>query len=188
MAGCTSGSKAKTETAVAAKTGAAQARPALAIPAQFADDAAKQKFAIDAVDKGYVTEVKQLLEESVTQHPTAEGYAALGTVRYNAKQYMQAVDAWMKAAELNPKMAGEMYNNAGNAYRDARKADDAIAAYKKAIGLDPSRTTTAVNLATLLKIQGKVNDAVAVLETAASANSQAQDVRDLLNSYKNAQN
>ncbi len=158
--------------------------PPLEIPASFESAEAKQAFAIEAVRDGHYEEAAPLLEESVQERPSAEAFARLGTARYNTGDYDGAIAAWSKAAELDPARAGEMKNNIGNALRDSRRKAEAEAAYREALELEPTRWTAAVNLATMLWLQDRLPEAVAVLESAVATNPDLPHLARLLKSYQ----
>lgn len=180
LTGCSARS-AKTEPPAAP---AAPAKPALTIPESFANDQAKIDFAVKAVNDRYYAEGKKLLEEAMATAPSADGYAKLGTARYNLKDYAGAIEAWTKASELDPSRQAILRTYIGNALRDQGKTADAEAAYRKAMETDPKTWNAAINLATLLNGQGKKADAIAVLEQAAPANPEITPIASLLESYK----
>jgi tetratricopeptide (TPR) repeat protein len=155
-------------------------RPALVVPASFDTPAAKQEFAIKAVDDGYYAEVKPLLESLVAANPDADVYEKLGTTQYNLNDLTGAMEAWRKAAELDPQREARMTNFVGNAQRDARLYSDAEASYRKALELDPTQWNAAINLATLLKTNGKKQEAVTVLEVSVPANPEVKSLITLL--------
>lgn len=179
LSGCSSG-----RSAPVTNKAQAQAKPPLQIPASFPNDEAKKDFAIKAVDEGYYQEAEHLLREALATSPDGRTYANLGTALYQLNNFTDAVDAMAKAAQLDPARTGEMKNNMGNALRDAGKIDEAKASYKEALEAEPTRWTAAVNLATILHTEGKVEDAVKLLEATLPANKNAAPVQTLLEAYK----
>ncbi|HWI53268.1 MAG TPA: tetratricopeptide repeat protein [Symbiobacteriaceae bacterium] len=156
----------------------------LVVPASFPSDEAKRDFAMKAVYSGYVAEAKPLVEELVASKPDPISYSILGAVKYQESDYQGAMDAWSKAADLDPHLAAEMKNNIGNALRDTKKPTEAAAAYREALRLEPTRWTAAINLAVLLKTEGDVASAVKVLEDAVPANKDVQQLASLLESLR----
>lgn len=159
-------------------------KPPLKIPASFADDKTKQAFAVKAIKDGYFAEAKPLLEQVAASATDAVTFVALGTSRFNTEDYAGAISAWSKAAEVDPKLAGEMQNNIGNALRESRKLEEAKTAYRKALQGEPTRYSAAINLATMLKSEGKLPEAMNVLNDALTANKDVAPLKALLASYK----
>jgi tetratricopeptide (TPR) repeat protein len=181
LAGCTG---AKPNQPADAKAAAKNEKPPLQIPSSFANDGEKLTFAVKAMGDGYYKEIAPLLEQTANAAPSATAYSALGVAKYNLGDEAAAIQAWSKAAELDPKVAAEMSNNIGNALRDSKKLPEAEDAYRKAIKLDPHQWNAAINLATILLQQNKKSDAVAVLEAAVPANPNIEPLVKLLDSYK----
>lgn len=178
VAGCTGKGK------PADSPNAANDRPPLVVPKTFASDKAKMDFAGNAVLTGYYAEAMPLLEQSLTTEPNAVGYVRLGTAKYNMQQYEGAIQAWTKAAELDPTLVGEMRNNSGNALRDWGKVTEAEGAYRAALAVEPTRWNAAVNLAAMLKENGRLPEAIEVLRAAVPANQQVPDLKLLIESYE----
>lgn len=184
FAGC-SGRKAPavagtTDTAVPA----ANQKPPLVVPSAFASIADKQDFAVRAVADGYYAEAKPLLESVVASEPTPLAYGRLGTARYNVGELEEAIEAWKKAAEMDPGMTGEALNNAGNALRDLKRLAEAEAHYRKALEVEPTRWTAATNLAVILKSQDRSAEAITVLEQALANNKEVPPLASLLSDLK----
>jgi tetratricopeptide (TPR) repeat protein len=177
LAGCSG--QAKTQPPAQTRTAST-----LEIPKAFPSDQAKMDFAMNAIDNRHYAEAKPLLEEALANNPDAHGYMKLGTARYNLDDYAGAMEAWNKAGELDPTLTSTVLTYTGNALRDGRKPDEAAASYRKALQTDPKQWMAAINLATLLRTQGKTADAVAVLEEAAKVNQEIEPIFNLLDSYK----
>ncbi|HLN60024.1 MAG TPA: tetratricopeptide repeat protein [Symbiobacteriaceae bacterium] len=160
-------------------------KPPLEVPKSFENDQAKRDFAVKALLDDYYAEAEPLLADVVKNAPTDAGaFAHLGTTRYMLKQYDQAIEAWKKAAELDPTVAAEMQNNIGNALRDARRTEEAVAAYRQALALDNSLATAAINLADVLKSEGKLDEAIAVLDSALEHNKTEKSLTTVAEVYK----
>ena len=65
----------------------------------------------------------------------------------------------------NPDLA-EAHSNLGNVLKDQGKRDEAIAAYRQAIGIEPNLAEAHSNLGNALKDQGKVDEAIAAYRQA----------------------
>lgn len=183
ISGCQAG--AVQQKAAPAVVGLAQVqKPALKVPASFADDNAKKDFAIQALTSGHFKEAAPLLKEVVASKPDPVAYKNLGTALYNMKDYKGAIDAWSKAAELDPKLLAEVKNNIGNVLRDTRKIEEAEASYREALKLDVKQWNAGVNLAELLRSQNRLTDAIAVIEQVKANNKDVEPLTSLLESYK----
>lgn len=182
ITGCASGNK--TQQVSGGTPSLSTPMPTLSIPATFENNAERLQFAAKAVMDGYYPESKKLLEQAVATQPTAEGYRLLGTARFNLSDFNGAIEAWTKAGQLDSALESEMQNNIGNAYRDSKKLDGAESAYNKALELEPGRWTTAVNLATMLRMNGRLKEAVDVLEAARQHNPSVTPLGELLSAYK----
>ncbi|MFM6017448.1 MAG: tetratricopeptide repeat protein, partial [Dolichospermum sp.] len=89
----------------------------------------------------------------------------LGIALRDQKKLDEAVAAYQKAIELDPKFATAYYN-LGIALRGQKKLDEAVAAYQKAIELDPKDATAYYNLGIALSDQKKLDEAVAAYQKA----------------------
>ncbi|HYF93391.1 MAG TPA: tetratricopeptide repeat protein [Symbiobacteriaceae bacterium] len=164
----------------------AKTRPALVVPKTFASEDEKLNFAVKAVEDRYYAEAAPLLQEITASRPEAAVYTHLGTAKYNLNDTAGAIEAWSKAAEMKPELKAEMRNYVGNALRDAKRLDEAEAAYREALQLDPTGWQAATNLATMLRTNGKVEQAIAVLEEVARTNGHVKPLQDLLASLKSS--
>lgn len=162
----------------------ANTKPPLVVPASFATEGEKRDFLTRAIGDGYYKEATPLLKEMTADDSNSHDFVLYGTALYNTGDYAGAVEAWSKAMELTPVLSAEMKNNIGNALRDSGKYDEAEAAYADAIALDPNHWRAAVNLATLLKTQGRTDEAIQVLETARTANANVAPLVSLLDAYR----
>jgi superkiller protein 3 len=77
----------------------------------------------------------------------------------------EAIAAYRKAIELDPKLAAAYYN-LGNRLSDLGKKEEAIAAYRKAIELDPKLAAAYNNLGNRLSELGKKEEAIAAYRKA----------------------
>ena len=83
-----------------------------------------------------------------------------GYAHNEAKEYQDAVNAYTRAIELNPKDA-KAYNNRGNAYNRLGNYQQAIANYNRAIKLDPKLAMAYNNRGIAYKNLGNYNQAIA---------------------------
>lgn len=108
-------------------------------------------------------ELKDAVEDDPKSSDARKGYAV---ALYATGDLKQARSQYEEAVKLNDKDATAQ-NNLGNVYRDLEMPDRAIAAYRRAIELNPKAINPYVNLANIqLYTQ---NDADAAIETYKSA-------------------
>jgi tetratricopeptide (TPR) repeat protein len=102
------------------------------------------------------------LEEAIAADPTdIFALENLAVAHYQLGEYEEAVDAYLQILAIQEDAFTR--NNLGNAYRDWGKADEAKAAYRKAMEDDPTLKYPYVNLAGLLKKEGDIQGAMEVL-------------------------
>jgi tetratricopeptide (TPR) repeat protein len=74
--------------------------------------------------------------ESKTDRDAAT-HLKLGKIEFEAGRFVEAMDAFDKAISIKPDYA-EAYFLMGKVYDKLRRSDDAIAAYKKCVAIDPA--------------------------------------------------
>jgi tetratricopeptide (TPR) repeat protein len=99
------------------------------------------------------------------QHPD---YSADGLKALNAQQYPQAIEAFTKAVEADPKDYAAEFNLA-LAYSLSGKTEEAIAAYKKVLELKPGLYQADLNLGMVLLRAKRAAEAIPHLQAAADA-------------------
>jgi tetratricopeptide (TPR) repeat protein len=92
-------------------------------------------------------------------------YDNLGLAFYDQKKLSEAIAAYRKAIEIDPKHAAA-HNNLGLALHNQKKLPEAIAAYRKAIELDPKYAFPHNNLGVALREQKKLPEAIAAYQKA----------------------
>ena len=89
----------------------------------------------------------------------AAAYEALGGALFNAGHIEEAIPLYEKAGRLNPFPPARYFRNAGLFYWFAGRYEDAIAASKKALHIDPEDVTTFRNLAVIYATVGEEKEA-----------------------------
>jgi len=86
-----------------------------------------------------------------------------GAAQNQAADYNKAIEMYQKALEVKP-TAADTYCNLGGAYYNLQRIDDAVAAFRKSIELDPryARGLAYTNLALVLNGAGRRDEAEAV--------------------------
>jgi len=93
---------------------------------------------------------------------------SIGFTRSGQKQYEQAVAAYRKAIEIDPKRASS-WSNLGLVYGKQGKPADARTAYQKALAVDPKYAYAHYNIARQLADEGKSEEAIRVYKKAVEA-------------------
>ncbi|HVM48466.1 MAG TPA: tetratricopeptide repeat protein [Candidatus Acidoferrum sp.] len=94
----------------------------------------------------------------------AEAENNLGSVLLHLRRFDEAIEHHAAAVRLRPEYLYVF--NLGNAYADAGKPTEAIAAYREALRLDPKASAAHHNLGLVLQGQGKNQEAIAEFRAA----------------------
>jgi len=149
-----------------------------------ADYAAKDLYAsaVTQIDNGNYAQAESYLKQALQKDQGQSTYVSqLAVVEYRLKEYQQSIDQYKLLIDQQ-KDADFAWNGAGNAYRDwavqdASHADDyrakAEAAYRQAIALNSHYVASYSNLALLLRDEGKLDEALKVLDQGISATGSA---------------
>lgn len=97
-----------------------------------------------------------------------------GLLKYQNKQFEEAISYIKKAVEINP--SAYFYDNLGSVYRDSEKLKDAIEAYKKALELTPNDFEILFNLAFTYKKDNQTDKAIETYQKALSINPDSADI------------
>ena len=88
---------------------------------------------------------KLQLEQYLKENPRDEkAWAQLGNMFFDSDQFVNAIDAYKKSLEINPKQIG-VVTDMGVMYRRNKQPQKAIEAFDKAIAMDPSFETARFN-------------------------------------------
>lgn len=118
-----------------------------------------------AVDEGRFGEAEWLLEHVLTIDPGyADAVEHLGALLLKMGQPARAIPYLQRFVAAYP--SDNAFIALGTAYAQVGRFDDGVAAFRKALELNPSRTGAMRNLGGLLVEQGRGADAVPVLERA----------------------
>ena len=110
----------------------------------------------------------------------AEGYHFLGRVYHKQDNYPEAILAYKKAAELDPKMPNPLFN-LGNIYAKNKNYLKAEKFYMRVIELSPPFLDEALfNLAYVQEQLGKLSESKVNIEKAAELNAKNDRVREYL--------
>uniref|UniRef100_A0A832GMT2 Tetratricopeptide repeat protein n=1 Tax=Caldimicrobium thiodismutans TaxID=1653476 RepID=A0A832GMT2_9BACT len=96
-------------------------------------------FADSYLRKGELDKALKVCEEALTFEEVAELYNLMGRAFYKKGDYLQALEAFIKATELNPSSAVD-YANAGYCLKNLNFIPPAEIFFRKALALDPDLT------------------------------------------------
>ena len=133
------------------------------------DQQAASQGQLEQADSTAVNELNAALEQTSETDPNRNiVLARLGEAYEIGNKYSDAAGAYAKAAALKPDPS--YYNNLGNSLARTGKTDDALAAYQKAIELDPMNTAMYWrNFAIGLYNSGRIKESVDPLKKATEA-------------------
>ena len=103
------------------------------------------------------------LEQLKRQPSSVEGYNLLGIIQANLKNYPDALAAFQKALQLNPRSTRTL-NNIGNLYVAQQQPDLAEKQFRAVLRLDPANPEANYNLGVLLLMKGSAAEAIPHLE------------------------
>jgi tetratricopeptide (TPR) repeat protein len=137
----------------------------------------------------------QSLWEKVTQtypEENSTAYNNLGATYIKAHRYLEALEAYSKAAAIPPPLAAS-FNGLGTAYLYNNMLPDAEKTFKYSLTLDPQFTLPRVNLWTLYEHQGKHAEAAEQMREALKVMPYSPEYHDnlgvsdcFLNNYEGA--
>ena len=133
------------------------------------DQQAASQGQLEQADSTAVNELNAALEQTSETDPNRNiVLARLGEAYEIGNKYSDAAGAYAKAAALKPDPS--YYNNLGNSLARTGKTDDALAAYQKAIELDPMNTAMYWrNFSIGLYNSGRIKESVDPLKKATEA-------------------
>jgi len=94
---------------------------------------------LDHADRGY----RQVLDEDGS---VAQAHKGLGDVAYRRGSHDEALQHYMRAAELDPRLGDDVFARIGNLLYKARRMDAAVEYWQKALQLNPDNAIVRNNL------------------------------------------
>ena len=107
----------------------------------------------------------------------------LGNVYRDMKRYEEALAAYQRSFELNPK-DGVPHIGLGNVYSDLGRYDEALAAYQRALELDPKLTYAHNGLGNVYRKLGRYDEALAAYRRALELGPEADYAYNLSAVYR----
>jgi len=127
------------------------------------------------------------LEQKLADNPEdAEGWRMLGWSHFNMGAYAKAADAYRRATQLSPNNADYWSSLGESLVQDATGpfADDAVAAFRRALAIDPqdprARYFLGVQKDLVGDSKGAINDWIALLNDTPKGAPWEQGVRDTI--------
>ena len=125
---------------------------------------ALNNFAVALIRSNKHHEAKEILQYLLELDPNNfDAYINLGNIHQTLFESQEAVNAALKALQINPRVA-IAYNNLGTALGDLNHIEDARQAYITANMLDESNVSTYINLAQIEEKLGKRIEAKTLYE------------------------
>jgi tetratricopeptide (TPR) repeat protein len=123
--------------------------------------------AFDEYYKMFYRNVADRIKNAYLPHmpPLASCYFWLGNSYYMNSQYQDAVEAFIKAIELNPK-AEDYYTQLANSYLGLKQFEKAIQAAKRSIGIEQNNAFAYHILSKIYRTMGKYDEAIDALKRA----------------------
>jgi len=112
---------------------------------------------------------------------------ALGVEKYEAGDYLTALESFRKASKLDPRDSGCHYYQGLVLSQLPRKLYEAEECFKKAIKLAPSKTDYSLELGKLLIKRGLTSNAFAVLKEALTRAPDSEQIKEALMSIEDKQ-
>jgi len=113
-----------------------------------------------------------------------DGYFRIGTLYMDRGDMKNAEEAFRKASEINDRNFGAVFGLARSLSRDDEKTDDAIAAYNRAISLNPSEVQAYVELGNLYIKNDDIALAIETFERALQVDPSKDYIRNFLSQLK----
>jgi tetratricopeptide (TPR) repeat protein len=109
---------------------------------------------------------------------------AVGVEKYEAGNYLVALESFRKASKLDPRDSGCLYYQGLVLSQLPRKLYEAEECFKKALKLDPSKTDYAIELGKLYVKRGLKSNALSVLREALARDPESERIKEALMSVE----
>lgn len=162
------------EAALASQPGASEVRQPLGMAYRKLGRLDDARAALAAAGEGRVTFPDPLMDQVALLNAGSQLHIVAGTMALREGRFADAVAAYGKALEANPRDANAWLNQ-GVALQGLRDLAGAERSFRKAVELDPANARTHYNLGSLLAAKGERPEAIRHLETAAGLNPESRD-------------
>jgi tetratricopeptide (TPR) repeat protein len=108
----------------------------------------------------------------------------IGVEKYEAGDYMAALESFRKASKLDPRDSGCLYYQGLVLSQLPRKLYEAGECFKKAIRLDPSKTDYSIELGKLYVKRGLKSNALSVLKEALMRAPDSEQIKEAIRSVE----
>ena len=107
---------------------------------------------------------------------------AIGVEKYEAGDYLAALESFRKASKLDPRHSGCLYYQGLVLSELPRKLYEAEECFKKALKLDPSKTDYSLELGKLYVKRGLKSNALTVLREALARDPDSEQIKEAIRS------
>jgi len=128
--------------------------------------------AISLHRNGKLAEAESLYRKLLAQNPHyADAWSFLGLIEIQRKNPAAGIDLIDRAIRINPRNPG-FFVNRGNALRDLRRFDDALASFDRALGLTPGFAEAHYNRGNVLCDLARFDEALLSFDRALESKSE----------------
>ncbi len=113
--------------------------------------------------QGHLDEARAMALDTLSQHPSADGFNLLGVIESQQKDDTGALAAFHNALQLAPRSVAA-HTNIGNVYLTEKKFDLAEKEFRTVLQIAPQDQAANYNLALLLMTRGSPTEAIPYLE------------------------
>jgi Flp pilus assembly protein TadD len=124
-----------------------------------------------------------LFERSIALKPTARAYYNMGVIYLTRSDYDKALEANLKAVELDPEHAWA-HVNLGYLYARQRNHEKAAGEYERALEIDPKDVETMINLASMYMSIGRNADAHLLAKRGLKIAPDNKDLQTLVSAFE----
>jgi len=119
---------------------------------------------------------------------TGEELFEIGSAHFDNSSFLEAIQSWEKAAEVDPSLSANAWYNIGLAYAGMEQYEQAIQAWDKTIAFAPESPIAYDNKGTALALLGRNDEALSAYEIAIKLDPDQAKFKSDRDMLVNAQN